>query len=252
MLTIACHGLREAIHNRLAWVALAVMLLAFLFVEFIGALAITESRVIQATVFASLLRIASVFLLVLFVVASLLREQQDGSLESVLSLPLPRHVYVLGKALACGVLALAMSAICGLALLLYAEPLPILLWSVSLACELLLASSFGLLLAFTFRQTVAAIAAFTVVYLLARIMGALQLMIDQPIFVDSGGSHGLIEAFLEGLAWVLPALYRFTDAGWLAEQGPMSWDLLYVAGQTLVYLPLLLAAAAVDLYRREF
>lgn len=252
MLTIACHSLREAVSNRLAWVALALMLLAFLLVEFVGALAITEHRAVQATLFASLLRIASIFLLVLFVVASLLREQQDGSLESVLSLPLPRHQYVLGKALAHAALAAAIAAICGLALLWYADPVPTLVWGLSLACELVLAGAFGLLLAFTFRQTVAAIAAFTMVYLLARAMGALQLMIAQPIFADSSGSRWLIEYFLQGLAWLLPALYRFTEAGWLAEQAPTPWDLLYVAGQTLVYLPLLLAAAAVDLHRREF
>lgn len=252
MLTIARHSLREAINNRLLWVALALMLPAFLFVEFVGALALTEHRIIQATLFASLLRIASIFVLLLFVVASLLREQRDGSLEAVLSLPLPRSTYVLGKALAYAMLALALAAVCGLALLLYADPLPVLIWSLSLACELLLVGAFGLLLAFTFRQTVAAVAAFAVIYLLARAMGALQLMIAQPVFSSGGWGQLAIETFLQGLGWVLPALYRFTDAGWLAEQGPMMPDLLYVGGQTLVYLPLLLAAAAVDLYRREF
>jgi len=252
MLTIARHSLREAINNRLLWVALALMLLAFLFVEFVGALALTEHRAIQATLFGSLLRIASIFVLVLFVVASLLREQRDGSLEAILSLPLSRLVYVLGKAIAYAVLALMMAVVCGFALLLYAHPLTALAWGLSLACELLLVGGFGLLLAFTFRQTVAAVAAFAVIYVLARAMGALQLMMEQPIFSGGGWGQAAIEYFLQGLGWVLPALYRFTDAGWLAEQGPLASDLLYIAGQTLVYLPLLLAAAAVDLYRREF
>jgi len=252
MPTIARHSLREAISNRLAWVALALLVLAFLFVEFVGALAITEHDVIQATMLASLLRIAAVFVLVLFVVASVLREQQDGSLEALLSLPMHRSAYVLGKALACGVIALVMAAVCALALLLYAQPLHALAWGLSLACELFLASSFALLLAFSFRQTVAAVAAFTVTYLLARAMGALQLMMEQPVFSAADWSAIVIRYFLQGLAWVLPALHRFTDAGWMAEHGPELADLLYVAGQTLVYLPLLLAAAAADLHRREF
>lgn len=252
VLTIASHSLREALYNRLAWIALAVLILAFLLVEFIGALAITEHRVIQATVLGSLLRIASVFMLVLFVVSSLLREQQERSLEVVLSLPWARSTYVLGKALAYGAISLLVSVVCGLALLAYTEWLPALFWSLSLACELVLAGAFGILLAFTFRQTVAAVAAFVVTYLLARAMGALQLMMEQPIFAAHGWSQEVIELFLKGLAWLLPALYRFTNAGWLAEAGPLPVDLLYVFGQTLVYLPLLLAAAAVDLYRREF
>lgn len=252
MLTIAQHCLREAVNNRLTWVSLVLLLFAFLFVEFVGALAITEHRAIQATLFASLLRIGSVVVLVLFVVASLLREQQEGSLEVILSLSMPRVNYVFGKVLAYAVLAGAMAAVCALAMLLYADPVPSVIWGFSLACELLLAGTLGLLLAFTFRQTVAAFAAFAVIYLLARAMGALQLMIAQPVFSAGGWGNAAIETFLQALAWVLPALYRYTNAGWLAEQGPMASDLLYVAGQTLVYLPLLLAAAAADLHRREF
>ncbi len=252
LLTVARQSLAEAAYNRLSWLALALLLLAWLFTEFIGALAITEHRAIQATVLASLLRLTGVFLLVLFVVASVLREQQERALESLLTLPHPRAAYVLGKALAHAVLALILAIACGLLLLLHAQAAVVVPWTVSLACELVLAAAFGLLLAFTFRQTVAAVAAFAVIYFLARAMGALLLMLAQPTFSYRGWGEAFIEHFIAGLAWVLPGLYRFTDAGWLAAAGLPDGALGYVLGQTLVYLPLLLAAAMVDLYRREF
>lgn len=252
LLTVARQTLLEARFNRLVWLALALLLLAWLLAGFLGALAITEHRVIEAAVLASLLRLTGVLLLVLFIVASVLREQQDRQLESLLTLPEPRAAYVLGKALACAVLAVLLAAVAGLVLLLHAPASAVLPWAVSLACELLLAAAFGLLLAFTFRQTVAAVAAFIVIYCMARVMGALLLMLAQPTFAWRGWGQAFIEHFIGALAWLLPALYRFTDAGWLAQSEPAGGPLLYVLGQTAVYLPLLLLAAMVDLYRREF
>lgn len=252
LLAVARQSLLEAVHNRLSWLALVLLLLAWLFTEFIGALAITEHRVIQATILASLLRFAGVFLIVLFVVASILREQQERNLESLLALPYPRAAYVLGKQLAYGALALVLAAACALLLLAYAPIAAVVPWGISLACELVLAAAFGLLLAFTFRQTVAAVAAFAVIYFLARAMGALLLMLAQPTFSYRGWGELFVEYFIAGLAWILPGLYRFTDAGWLAPGGLPEGALLYALGQTAVYLPLLLAAAMVDLYRREF
>lgn len=252
LLTVARQSLLEAVHNRLSWLALALLLLAWLFSEFLGALAITEHRAIQATVLATLLRLGGVLLLVLYAVASVLREQQDRSLESVLALERPRAEYVLGKAAACAVLALVLAATCALLLLPQAPPAVVLGWALSFACELLLAAVFGLLLAFTFRQTVAAVAAFAVIYLLARAMGALRLMLDQPHFATDGAGHAVIEFVIRAVGWILPGLYRFSDAGWLAQAALPEGALAYVLGQTLVYLPLLLAAAMVDLYRREF
>lgn len=252
LLTVARQTLLEARHNRLVWLGLALLLLAWLLAGFLGALTITESRAVQATVLGSLLRLAGVLLLVLFIVASVLREQQDRQLESLLTLPEPRAAYVLGKALACAVLAVLLAAVAGAVLLLHAPAAAVLPWSVSLACELLLAAVFGLLLAFTFRQTVAALAAFVVIYCMARVMGALLLMLVQPTFAFRGWGQVFIEHFIGALAWLLPAFHRFTDAGWLAQGEPATGPLLYVLGQTAVYLPLLLAAAMVDLYRREF
>ena len=252
LLTVARYSLREAIQNRLALVALILLLVSFLLVEFVGALAITEHRAIQATLFAALLRVMSVVLIVLFVISTLLREQQERSFETLLALSHPRAHYVLGKTIAYAAIAVVLALACGLALLGYADPTAVAIWTVSLACELVLVAGLGLLLAFTFRQTVAAVAVFGVIYAFARVMGALLLMLQQPTFGAGGWGQAFIEWFLGGLAWILPSLYRFTDAGWLTGDAAGANELLIVVGQTAVYVPLLLAAAMVDLYRREF
>ena len=250
--TIARYSLREALQNRLLGLLAVLLLGGFLLSEFVGAVALTEHRSVQAAILGSLLRLGSVLLVALFVVATLLREQQDRTLELVLSLSAPRGHYVLGKLIAYGALALILASACGLLALLYAEPVAALRWSLSLACELSLVAGLGLLLAFTFRQPVAALAALLAVYALARAMGALLLIVAESPFSTSGAFRAFAEGFLAVLAWLLPSLYRFTDAGWLAHDTGSWADLGLVIGQTATYLPLLAAAAAFDLYRREW
>ena len=250
--TIARYSLREALQNRLLALLSVLLLGGFVLTEFVGAVALTEHRAVQAAILGSILRLGSVLIVALFVVATLLREQQDRTLELVLSLSAPRGHYVIGKLGAYLVLALVLAAACGLLALVYAEPLAALRWSLSLACELSLVAGLGLLLAFTFRQPVAALAALVAIYALARAMGALLLIVAETPFSTNGAFHVFAEGFLGLLAWLLPSLYRFTDAGWLAH-GTGSWaDLGLVVGQTIIYLPLLAAAAAFDLYRREW
>lgn len=251
ILTITRYSLREAAQNRLLGLALLLLLATFFLAEFIGAVALTEHRAIQATLLGSVLRLGAVVVMALFVVSTLLREQQDRSLEWVLSLTRHRGQYVLGKLVAYGVLALVLAAACAALALLYAPPAAVTRWGLSLACELWLLAALGLLLAFTFRQPVTALATLAGIYGLARAMGALLLILNEPR-VAGGAFQRLADGFIEALAWLLPSLYRFTDAGWLAYTGGSWTDLATVAGQTAVYLPLLAAAAAFDLYRREF
>lgn len=251
VLTIARYSLREAAQNRVLGLALLLLLATLFLAEFIGAVALTEHRAIQATLLGTVLRIGAVLVIALFVVSTLLREQQDRGLEWMLSLTRHRGQYVLGKLIAYLVLAVVLAAVCALLALLYAPPAAVLRWGVSLACELWLVGALGLLLAFTFRQPVTALASLAGVYGVARAMGALLLILTEPRHAG-GAFQSAADAFVEALAWLLPSLYRFTDAGWLAHATGSWSDLAAILGQTAVYLPLLAAAAAFDLYRREF
>mgnify|MGYP006281400509 CR=1 FL=1 len=251
--TIARYSLREALQNRLLALLLALLLAAFLLAEFLGSVALTEHAAIRAAFAAALLRLGAVLVMALFVVTSVLRAEQERTLELTLALQHPRSHYVLGKLAAFGVIAAVLAAASGALVLLYAQsPAASLRWGVSLACELWLVAALGLLLAFSLRQPVVALAALGAVYLLARSLDALLLIVEQPVLVRDGAGSLLVDAFLAGLAWLLPSLHRFTDAGWVAH-GLGGWaDVALVLAQTAVYLPLLAAAAAVDLYRREF
>src|SRR5579885_3681717 len=95
----------EALRGRLAWLVAAALALALVLVEFAGAIAVTEGAVIRAAFLGSLLRGLAVFILCLFVAGSMAREFADKTVELMLSLPLPRTSYYLGKLM--GYLAVA-------------------------------------------------------------------------------------------------------------------------------------------------
>ena len=56
---------------------------------------------------------------------------------------------------------------------------------------------------------------------------------------------------MDAIAFLLPELHRFTSAEWLVYGGAGLAELAPVAGQTLVYLVLLVAAALFDLHRKN-
>ncbi|WP_317202127.1 ABC transporter permease [Janthinobacterium sp.] len=249
-LTIARYTLLEALRNRLLWLLLLAALGAVGLSGFLNALALTESRQVQAALLAALLRLAAVFLTATFVVTSMVREANDKGLEMLLALPMPRAAYLLGKLAGYAALALLPALMFGALTLPFATPAQAALWSVSLLCELWIVAAFGVLCALSFSQALPALAGTAGFYLLARVVGSLQLLGQQH-----GGSAPLaqrgIAAGLDLIAAALPALDQFTRTDWLLYQGGDAAALLGVLLQTAIYLALLTAAALFDLYRKS-
>jgi hypothetical protein len=136
-------------------------------------------------------------------------------------------------------------------LLLYAPVPSVLIWTASLAAELLLVAALSLLCLFTFSQVTLALPVVAGFYLLARTMGAIQLMAAGPLTDPSGLTDRVLRWVVEAIAFLLPDLYRFASSEWLAYPGTAAAVLLPVLAQTAVYLLLLVGASLFDLYRRE-
>jgi len=248
---IAYYTLLEALRNRLLWLVLGVIVASFGLVEFIAAVAITETVQFQSGFLGALLRLWSVFMLCLFVISSMVRELNDKGLELVLSLPIPRASYFFGKLGGFSTLAALVALLCSLCLLLYAPPPQVLLWGASLLCELLIVTAFSILCLFTFNQVTLALSAVVGFYVLSRAMSALQLIGQSHLTGTGGLSQDVIEGILAAIAFILPELDRFTASEWLVYHTGAWSALAPVAGQTAVYLALLSGAALFDLYRKN-
>lgn len=251
VLAIALYALLEAVRTRLAWLVVGFLAVGFSLAEFLGEVAITESVEFQGAFLGAVLRIFAVFMVSLFVITSLVREWNDKGLELVLSLPIPRASYFFGKLLGFSLLAGATAAVCAAGLLLYAPPVQVALWAVSLTCELLIVIAFSLLCLFTFTHVTLALSVVMGFYVLARSIDAIELISQTPLAHSSTLSQAVIGRFVDGLAFLLPELHSFTPSEWLVYRDGDWSSLGPIAGQSVVYLALLSGAALFDLYRKN-
>ncbi|RME34775.1 MAG: ABC transporter permease [Gammaproteobacteria bacterium] len=248
--TIAAFTCLEAARDRLFLILLAVLVAGLGLAQFVGAIAITERSALQGGLLGAGLRLFVVSIVCLFVIASNVREEQGRFTQLLFSLPLPRYRYYFGKLLGYGLVAAMASLLAGMLLLLHAPWPVVLLWTISLLCETILMATVALACLFTFRNILPALSAVAAFYLLARSIDALQLIAHGPLRDPGDPAQRVMAAVIDGLAWLLPSLARFTPSGWLihAEAG---WsDLSFVLGQTLVYSLLMVGVGLFDLYRR--
>ncbi len=248
---IAAYTLLEGMRNRLAWLVLGIIVAVFGLSEFIAEVAITETVEFQSAFLGATLRGFSVFMVSLFVITSMVRELNDKGLDLVLSLPIPRASYFLGKLLGFSFLSAATALLCSLLLLLYVPPEQVLIWGISLACELLIVTAFSLLCLFTFSHVTLALSVVMAFYVLARTISALQLIGGGPLIEGTSLSQQVINAFMASLAFVLPELHNFTVSEWLVYHTGQWGALLAIIGQSAIYVLLLCGAALFDLYRNS-
>jgi Cu-processing system permease protein len=251
LLSIAKYSIWEAIRDRLLIFIISGVLLFFLVSLFVGELAITEGIQIQAATLAFSLRLFCVFTIGLFVITSMIREFNDKGFELILSRPVPRSRYFLGKYSGFAVVALFISLICALCLSIYAPISLSLIWSLSLFCELLIIIAFSLLALFSFNSITISFSIVMAFYFLSRSMEVIQLIGNSPILESNALSHKLINYLLDIIAYVLPDLYRFTQTDWVIYISDIKHDILLVLGQTLIYVVFLSSVALFDLYRKE-
>ena len=248
--TIARYTLLEALRNRLLWLLLLAAAGAIGLSGFLHELALTESRQLQAALLAAVLRLAAVFLIATFVITSVVREANDKGLELLMALPLPRAVYLLGKLAGFAALAVLPALLFGALALFFAPPAQAALWAVSLLCECWIVAAFSLLCMLTLNQVLPALAAAVAFYVLARVVGTLQLLGHGASTVQSAGQQALT-AGVDGLALLLPHLDRFTRSDWLVYHTGNMAELAAIALQTALAVTLLGAAALFDLYRKN-
>ncbi len=249
--TIARFTLLEALRTRLAWLFVIVLGLILLTAYFIQQLAITESLRLQIGFAAAAARLATVFVLSLHILTSMVREFNDKGLELTLSFDLRRSHYILGRLCGYTLIAALFALLATLPQLLLAPPQAALQWGLSLAFELAIVTALSLFCIVTFTQLMPAASFVFGFYLLARALTAIRLISDTPLVGGDTLSHRAISLLLDALALLLPALDRFAQSAWLAD-GTGSWPALGGnAAQAALYVVLLGAAAMFDFYRRN-
>jgi len=156
ILTIARFTLLESIKNRLFTLVLLGVVCLFGLTLFIGELAITETAQIQSAMTGMILRLFAVFIVCIFVITSMIREFNDKGFELIISLPVDRYLYLAGKMTGFFVLAVFIVVIVSIPLSLIGNSSQLLLWCLSLICELWILIALCLLCLVTFKNITSA------------------------------------------------------------------------------------------------
>ena len=252
VITIARYTFIEAIRNRLFALMVIGLICIFGLTQFIGELAITETQQVQGSLIGLTMRLFAVFIVSLFVITSMVREFNDKTMEVIISLPIPRYIYFSGKLLGFCFLSVITAIILSLPLLFYAEYPQVLLWNVSLICELFIVTALCLFCLFTLGHITTAFSAVMAFYILSRSIGTIQLISQSPILEATTPSQEFINLFINMIAFILPELDYFTQTQWLTYNTGSFNDLLIIVAQTAIYIVLLSGAALFDLYRKNF
>jgi ABC-type transport system involved in multi-copper enzyme maturation permease subunit len=250
--SIARFTVIEAVRTRLLWVASGLLVGVALAAEFAAALALTDSQGYRLGVYGALSRLALVFVIALFVSASVVRELQDRLLDLTLSRPVPRASWFLGRLAGFAAAAVALAILAVFPLMFFAPASGALAWGASLAAELWLVAAACLTCVITLSQVTLALIVVAAFYLLSRAMSAIVLMSSGPAVDPNAWSSAVIEQLVELVALLLPALDRFTQAGWLTAAAAEPVPLGDIALQTLIYSMVLIAIGLFDFYRREY
>lgn len=242
----------EGIRARLPWLIAAIIAVALALAQFLTQISLIEGEEIRSSLLAAGLRAAAVFIIVIFVTASVARETADKVGELLLSQPVPRWAYFAGKLSGYFLVAAAVAAAFTLPLLISAPHQGVLAWAFSLLCELAIMTVLSLFFAISFSQSVTAISAAAGFYLLSRSIGSLQLIAAASLQTQqASAADQFMAGVVQVLGLALPALDRFTLSSWLVSP-PEVAGLLYLCVQTALYVLLLGTAALFDLYRRNF
>ncbi len=251
ILTIAKYSIWEAIRDKFLIFIFTGVIVFFSISLFIGELAITEGVQMQSAILASILRLFSVFTVGLFVITSMIREFNDKGFELILSHPVPRSSYYFGKFTGFSVIALFIALMSVCCLSIYVPVHIALFWSFSLFCELLIIISLSLLCLFSFNSITISFSVVMAFYVLSRTIEAIQLISDSPILALGSMSHKFMNGLLDIIAYLIPDLYKFTQTGWLIYQTEFTTNMVFVVGQTVIYIILISCVALFDLYRKE-
>ena len=252
ILTIARFTLLEATRTRLPWLVLAAIAIAFFASLFAREIALTESSRVQTALFAASLRLASVFIVGLYVMTSMIREFNDKGLELFLSLDLSRWVYTLGKFIGYALIGIVIAAAISLPLGFLSSWPDASLWGISLALELSIVVALSLFCVITFSQIMPAATFVFAFYALSRSMEAIQLISSGSPIAGTGMFRDVVGFMVDAIALLLPNLNIFSQTAWLVNEVGGWGGLDIVVFQSTIYVGLLLSAALFDLYRRNF
>lgn len=240
--------------DRLVQIMLVLMALGAAVSLFLGSAAAIEMRAFSVAMAGTVLRVAAVLGMVVFISFFLRRAFESREIDYLLATPLTRHSLLFSFAAAFMLLALVLTTMIGAVVGVMMGTLSSgwVLWTASVATELMITSMIALFFACVLHSATVATLCSLGYYTLARMMG---LMIG--IVATKGGAvdQTVVDLFgwiVKALSVVTPRFDLMAQSAWLVYGQATGLAYGVLALQTIVFCLLFFVCAAFDLRRIQF
>jgi hypothetical protein len=242
---------RDRLFFALPLLGLGIVLVA----EQLGKATIAEGDALAVVYGAAAIRLLVVLGLVAFIAFSVARMHETREIEAILARPISRARFVIAYAAGYGALASLLTLSMGLfvGLFLKADMAGFAVWLLSLMLEAWIIAALTLAAALILERAVLTVLFVTAFYVLSRLIGFFLVVsasglgrasVENPL-------DGLIRQIMDILGLLLPRLDLFSRTEWLVHGPKEAWVSLFIA-QAVIYVPLLLAMAVIDLRNKRF
>lgn len=240
----------EAWHARLPVMLFTMLALGLATQWFVGAVSLVETSSSGLAIAAPLVRLLAVAMVASISVSLIARELTDRRIELVLSAPIERPTWVMGRFAGVAIIALVTSVAAAGAVAGNVSMMAWLSWWASLVPELALVGALAVTVTVALKGSALSLLAMTVLYLTSRLIG----VIDQLAGSGLPGLSGWEAAnwLTSALALMLPRLELYAQSDWLLNgiaPAQALHGLSLGAGQFTIYLVILAATCCLDFKR---
>ena len=269
--SLVAYVLTAALRDKLMITLALMIFMGAVLATFMGAASVTEADSFALVFGAGGLRFLGVLGIVLFCCFYIRRSFENKEVEFLLSRPISRLSFLFSHALAFSILSFSVTAAIVLAVAAIGRPdlTGLAVWGVSLAAEFAIMAVAALFFSMVLSSAAGAALATLGLYVLSRMIGTLLGILDLP---PANWFFAVIGSVMKLISIVIPRLDMMGQTTWLVYgvQGAGGVKFLPDAGayaqwmaghlglagfiefQGIVFVALLLAAAAHDFLRRQF
>ncbi len=229
--------------------------LAFGISLFLGGTAMVEQSQMATSYIGGSTRVILLIGLIVFVCFHVRRAFENREIEVILSRPISRTAFVVAYWLGFAVVAMLLILpllVCMGIFLPEISLAGLIYWGVSLILESFIVVAFALFAALVMRSAVSSVLFCFGFYFIGRMMGFFLYVLDSP-----GGLRGMdfgtwVGQGLKFVSAVLPRLDLYAQSKWLVSGIGNDTSYQLFVTQTVIYVPLLLAAALWDFKHKQF
>jgi Cu-processing system permease protein len=244
---VSLYTLQEVRRDRLFWGFVPLMLIVLGLSFFMRETTIVSGADAFNRSYIALTTLAATVFIILLVVSSVSREIESKAIYMVITKPLSRSEYIIGKFIAFLLISVGIIALffTGAVVLGVGSVKSLTVHYILTAMEQIILIMAAMTITLGLRSLPAILLGVAGFYIIGH---STKKMVDIAMQMAQAWVP-----FLKVFYYIFPSLSFFNAQAAVLEQGPVSWsDILFPAGYAVVYLAILFLILAIDIRKRDF